>query len=166
MAEPGLLAHQKIQRLINLVFCIFLTEPQKSLHLSDLFFIFAHVGSGDVSKAFSKFPVGIYIPQERVALWQVFWKLLQGIEPQLRGAQQSEPHPPGCLDLSEPPWQPQQRQQFPSSSRVCPSASGLGFFISSSPATLTALRFIHTLELRDWFPHRNFAKEKVGSCAH
>lgn len=71
IAEPGLVGHQWTQRLVNPVFCI-LIGPQKPLHPSDLFFIFAHVSSGDVSKAFSKFPFGIYVPQEGVAPWQVF----------------------------------------------------------------------------------------------
>lgn len=42
------------------------------LYPSDLFFIFAHAGSGDVPNAFSKFPVGIYVTQERIAPWQMF----------------------------------------------------------------------------------------------
>lgn len=68
----GLVGHQWTQRLVNLVFCILLIGPQKPLHPSDLFFIFSHVSSGDVSKVFSKFPFGTYVPQERVAPWQVF----------------------------------------------------------------------------------------------
>lgn len=75
-ASPAVLlslvvGHQWTQRHVNLVSCILLIGPQKPLHPSDLFFIFSHVSSGDVSKAFSKFPFGTYVPQERVAPWQV-----------------------------------------------------------------------------------------------
>lgn len=105
IAEPGLVGHQWTQRLVNLVFCI-LIGPQKPLHPSDLFFIFAHVSSGDVSKAFSKFPFGIYVPQERVAPWQVFgghfrtldcsWEVLNHLCPSFLSASTYQSHYGSC----------------------------------------------------------------------
>lgn len=92
IAEPGLVGHQWTQRLVNLVFCILLIGPQKPLHPSDLFFIFSHVSSGDVSKAFSKFPFGTCVPQERVAPWHVIGGHFRTFLP-------------GCLYLPESLWQ-------------------------------------------------------------
>lgn len=161
------MVHQRIQSLVNLVVCNLLIGHQKSIHHSDLFFIFVHVSSGDVSKAFSKSPLGIYVPQEKVAPWQVFWDLLQGIGLQLGGTQQSVPC---CLPLLAASTYENhygshlyKDVNFPAVLLCANSCSA--FFIYSSSVN-SSENFLY-IRIDRWFSHSNFAEEKVlGSCAH
>lgn len=148
------MVHQRTQNLVIIVFRNLLIGYQKSLHHSDLFFIFAHVSSGDVSKAFSKFPLGIYVPQEKVAPWQVFWELLQGIGLQLGGTPAISACPPpqnhcGCHLYKD--------VNFPAV-LLCASSSSAFFVYSSS---VNSSENFLSIRVDKWFSHSNFAEEKV-----